>query len=179
MKLVCLLIEELTYELRIRGVNTNRDIVSKHKILARALEKERFRAVEFIDPDYNVETERVAINNTLESVNSLIAEFEGPASDSLCKRIKSRLTHVTNRVKRLQIAEDASEEIKTYKNETYATCLEYEADLQEHIVEERPLLNSGTPTTEQSVLVHTPAPQNRYQSINGTSNLTGIVVHLE
>lgn len=158
IKPIYLLIEELNYELRIRGVNTTRDIPAKRKILGRAFDKERFRPLDLTDPDFNFESEQEAINNTLESVNSLILEFEGPTSDSLYKRIKSRLIHVTNRVKRMQIPENASEEIKTYKNESYATCLEYEANLQERVTEERPLLNLDTPIAEHSVLVQSPAP---------------------
>lgn len=49
LKLVHLLIEELNYELKIRGVNTTRDISAKRKILARTFEKERFRLLELTD----------------------------------------------------------------------------------------------------------------------------------
>lgn len=95
MKPVHLLSEELNYELRIRGINTTRDIAAKRKILSRALEKERFRPLELIDAAFSFESEKEAVDKTLESINSLILEFEGPASDSLHKRIKSRLIHIT------------------------------------------------------------------------------------
>lgn len=158
MKPIHLLCDELNYELKIRGIVTTRDISAKRKILARALEKERFRPLQLADNEFDFENEQQAINNTLESINTLILEFEGPASDSLCKRIKSRLIHVTDRVKRMSIPE-GDEIAKVYKNETYATCLEYEATLQEKIVVEQPLLNLESPAIEHNLqVIHTPVP---------------------
>lgn len=158
MKPVHLLSEELNYELRIRDIITTRDIPAKRKILTRALEKERFRPLQLLDAAFNYESEKAAVDKTLESINSLIQEFEGPASDSLYKRIKSRLIHITGRVKRMPIPE-GDEAAKTYKDESYATCLEYEAILQERITVEQPLLNLKTPTLEHNLqVIHTPVP---------------------
>lgn len=187
MKPIHLLCDELNYELKIRGIVTMRDIPAKRKILARALEKERFRPLQLIDENFNFEGEKQAINSTLESVNTLIVEFEGPASDSLCKRIKSRLIHVTDRVKRMPIPE-GNEEAKIYKNETYATCLEYEATLQEKIIVEQPLLNLETPSLEHNLqVIHTPVPVNAktvavYKwnvKFDGDSHNSSVVAFLE
>lgn len=59
-----LLIQELNYELRIRGVESSRDVNDKRKILSRLLVKERGRDILLTDPLFNFKTEEVAITNT-------------------------------------------------------------------------------------------------------------------
>ncbi|KAJ8975115.1 hypothetical protein NQ317_000957 [Molorchus minor] len=110
----------------------------KRRILARLLERERTvgGAAEIVDPQFNFDTERDAINATLESIKSLIDEFEGPTSDSLYKRIKSRLAHVSSRVHRMSLDVNLEQyELQLlFKNESYATCLHLDAELHEKVV---------------------------------------------
>lgn len=158
IKPVHLLIDELNYELRIRGIVTTRDIAQKRKILARALEKDRSRNLELSDPEFDYNTERDAINSTLDSIGTLIGDFEGPPTDSSFKRIKSRLTHITERVKRMPIPLDMKEEAATFKNESYASCLELEAKLYERITSDNASVNLETSMVQPQVqLVPTPS----------------------
>lgn len=128
-----LLTDELNYELRIRGVVTGRDLSQRRKILTRCLEREKGRALELSDPEYDYEAETQRINRSLESIRTLIAEFDGPETDSSYKRIKSRLVHVMLRVQRIRIPDEDPAPVKVFKNESYATCLELDADLHEKV----------------------------------------------
>lgn len=136
MKPIYLLHDELNYELRIRGiVTTKKDAVVKRKMLTRALEIEKHRNLNLVDPDYDFETEVNTINNALDSLRTLITDFEGPETDSGYKRIRTRLIYITNRVKRIDTPEEGEdkESIKGFKDESYATCCELEALLHDKI----------------------------------------------
>lgn len=137
LKPIFLLSEELNYELRIRGiVTTRKDASIKRKMLARAIDLERFRNTELVDPEYDFDRETVAINGILESIRQLIDDFDGPVSDSGYKRIKSRLIHVFHRVKRIVVPVDQNKDlVTTFKNESHATCLELDALLHDKIEE--------------------------------------------
>lgn len=146
-KPVHLLLNELNYELKIRNVVTNRSQDDKRKILARLLERERVERLDnLVDPDFNFDSETEVINSTLESIKSLISEFEGPTSDSLYKRLKSRLAHITGRVQRIpKNGDDAQSALQvSFKNESYATCLQLDAELHERVKTENPSINLVT-----------------------------------
>lgn len=134
MRPIDLLSEELNYELRIRGIVSQRkDASQKRKILHKQLEKDRGRnGLEYVDPEYQFESEREVIDRTVDSLTQLISEFDGPESDSLYKRIQSRIIYLTNRVKRIKAVDD-NPEIVAYKNEAYASCLELEVLLGEKV----------------------------------------------
>lgn len=139
----CLLVEELNYELRIRGVQTSRDVNDKRKMLGKLLDKERNRNVEIEDPNFIFDTERLAIDTTLENIKQIVREFEGPATDSTYVRVRARLAHVTARIRRMALTPEHGQEAITFKNEAYATCLILEAELDEHVTRD------GTQTTNQ------------------------------
>lgn len=139
-----LLMSELDYELRIRGIVTGRkDASQKRKMLAKILEKDRGReGMALTDPEYNFDNEVQVIDATTESIKTVIADFEGPESDSTCKRIRSRIIHVTDRVKRIQIPDnDDAPRVTEFKNESLANCLELEVLLDEKISKEAPLVD--------------------------------------
>ncbi|KAG5872091.1 hypothetical protein JTB14_006437 [Gonioctena quinquepunctata] len=96
-----LLVSEINYELKIRGVVTSRDVHEKRKILSKALQKERNRDIVYVDPDFDCDTERVAVQATLDSIREMIQDFEGTTSDSVYCRAQTRLTHIINRIKRI------------------------------------------------------------------------------
>lgn len=75
----------------------------------------------------------------MNAIPALIDDFEGLSSDSLFKRITSRLLHITDRVKRMPIPDDKRDNATHFKNEAFATCLELEAKLYEN-VKEKPIL---------------------------------------
>lgn len=139
MKTNHLLVSELDYELRIRGIVTGRkDAGQKRKMLAKILDKDRGRVgVVLTDPEYNFDNEVEVIDATIESIRAVIADFEGPESDSTCKRVRSRIIHVTERVKRIQIPNnDDATRVTEFKNESLANCLELEVLLDEKITKE-------------------------------------------
>lgn len=163
-----LLIDELNYELEIRQTITQRPMNEKRKILCRLLEKERMKPGCLIDMssyDKPFEQECTEINFSVDSIKTLISDFEGSASDSLFKRIKSRLFHVLGRIKRVPLPsvedEDVLRRARTFKNETYATCIQLEADLHERVQPSRAaspnLLGFGDPSSFQPI-INVPAP---------------------
>jgi hypothetical protein len=139
-----LLADELTYELRIRGITTSRNQDDKRKLLARALSKELGRPDEYFlslhDAEYDHDTEVQAIEDTLESIRTILTEFEGTAEDMIFKRLKTRLTHLSFRIRRMRRERDAE-----YRNEAYATCLLLEADLHDKAAEASPVTVEAPP----------------------------------
>lgn len=168
MKPIHLHIEELNYELRIRGILTTRkDVTIKRKMLNRRLDTERGRDIEFFDPEYNIDTEQTIINDTLNQLRALIDEFNGPESDSGFQRIRSRLIHMINRVKRIRIpVDDEDNVVQLFKNESYATCVELEALLFDSIVQEPLLSNSNdTNNSQNTVQSSTSRMSNNFQTV--------------
>lgn len=150
MKPIHLLQEELNYELRIRGIITTRkDASVKRKMLARALESERFRNITLVDPEYDSVQEIKTITDTLDSIRNLVVEFEGPENDSQFRRIKSRLICITNRIQRLIVPEEDGDVLKSLKNESLATCLELDALLYEKVATQASTSPSGNTTIVQ------------------------------
>lgn len=139
MKPIHLLTQELNYELRIRGIVTERKEASqKRKMLARLFERDRDRVnIVLEDPEYNFDNERRVIDETIESIKNVISEFEGPESDSTYKRIRSRIIHISNRVLRIKIPNDEqAAEVLEFKNESKANCLELDVLLEEKVKRE-------------------------------------------
>lgn len=185
-----LLAAELNYELRIRGVESNRDVNDKRKILSRLLARDRNgnRECKLEDPKYDFETERAAIVNTLDSIKAAVQEFEGPATDSAYARLQSRLIHVTERVKRIVVPDQDGEDVALFKNESYASCLTFEAELDERVAIEQnpanvsitaPIVNSTTGTVR---VQESTKPANIYKwdvKFDGTSKTLGVKAFLE
>lgn len=137
--------DELNYELRIRGVVTQKEVVKRQKILQRALEREVNEPITLIDPDFSFETEKINVNATLSSINAVVSKFEGNESDQSYKRIKSRLAHIIGRVLRMP-CQTNEKDIQTFKQESYATCLEIEAELADRVKQ----FNNFNPTTNST-----------------------------
>lgn len=178
-----LLANEINYELRIRGVVTGRDISEKRKILGRLLNRERGRNLDIRDPEFNFETEREAITSSVENIKSLVRDFEGPATDSLFIRLRSRLIHVTSRVKRMEIVDDADGNHQLFKNETYATCLQLEAELYERVTSDTPAIeHHAQSTTVVQIPAQSPASLQIYKwgvKFDGISQRLGVEAFIE
>lgn len=129
-----LLKDEIDYELRIRNIITTRDVQEKRKILGTAFRKEKKNPVVFNDPNFDFKVDLVQINSTLSSIQALVDEFEGNTSDSMYKRVKSRLAHVGGRIRRMPIDPQVAEQVD-FKNESYATCSLLEAELEEKVID--------------------------------------------
>lgn len=148
-----LLLNEIDYELKIRNVNSRKDRSEKIKILSRLLQRENLGTdiIDLENYDSTFEEERDAINSTIVSITSLVVDFEGNPADTLFQRIKSRIAHVTGRVQRI-IVPEGDDDIRFYKQETYATCLELDANVHDKLVPTTPPPNpnlnfSGRPST--------------------------------
>lgn len=192
LKPKCLLVEELNYELRIRGVQTSRDVNDKRKMLGKLLDRERNRNIAIEDPNFLFDTERLAIDTTLESIRQIVREFEGPPTDSTYVRVRARLAHVAARIQRMALTPEHGQEAQTFKNEAYATCLILEAELDERVTQgdaqgnnqamgltPAPTYNEPGPNV---VHVHSPNPISIYKwdvKFNGTMDAFGVKNFLE
>lgn len=180
-----LLVPEINYELRIRGVITNRDIHDKRKILGKELRREANRNVRIEDPNFVYDTERLEIDATLRSIELLIQEFEGSVTDSAYNRIQSRLIHVSGRIKRMALTDDDGPEAELFKNEAYATCLTLEADLDTRVTVDatQPLTLVNAAPAPTVVTVHEPSKLvdlGRWDiKFDGTRNTVGVKTFLE
>lgn len=136
-KLNHLLLPELNYELRIRSTFTEKPQDEKRKILARLLFKEKQRNFDMSTlevPNFDFASERNEIESTLNSIESLISDFEGPPTDSTFRRANSRLLHLSYRIQRISIVAGPEKDIiLRFKNEAYASSLKLEADLYENL----------------------------------------------
>lgn len=181
-----LLVNEINYELRIRGIETNRDIHDKRKILGKAIQKEKNRNIDLVDPKFVYETERREITVTLESIRQLVQDFEGPITDSVYGRIHSRLTHVIGRIKRMVIIAENGPEAELFKKESYATCLTLEAELDEHVtVDTTQPSTLGTPAPAPTTIVTIPESSKKVDifkwdvKFDAESNTLGVKAFLE
>lgn len=136
--------EELDYELRIRGVITDRPVIDKRKMLSRILDKERSSKIDvlkLVDPNFNFDREKVEISATIESIKNLIVDFEGPSSDSVYLRAQARIAHLSRRIQRLSGEEDADKSKVEFRNEAFASVMLLDADLNDKVKE--PELSMG------------------------------------
>ena len=126
---------EVEYELLIRRVRTSRPVKEKRRLLEHEFLKEKSTPLNICVESLDFETDRGEIETTLESVTTLILEFEsGSITDSLCRRIASRLNHVRGRIMRMPTSETDLDTTRGVRDELYATCLTLEADLRDRIV---------------------------------------------
>ena len=146
---------ELDYELAIRSVITNRTVNDKRKILSKLIKKERDAnkpgsQVHFDEFIYEFRNEETAINKSITTITDAIIDFEGTISDSGYARIKSRIIHLSDRVKRLIIPENDTDGVSNFKQESYATCIKLESDLDDKVI-----TDPQTPTN----ITFSPQPQ--------------------
>lgn len=110
IKPIHLLSQELNYELRIRGIVTERKEASqKRKMLARLLKRDRDRKdISLADSDYIFENERRVIEKTTESIKKSFLNLKLQSPTLLIKEL-DRLYNkyaFTNRVCRIKLTND-------------------------------------------------------------------------
>lgn len=144
MKPIHLTSDELSYELRIRGITTSKkDVTVRRKMLHRRLTTDRGRDIAYADPKYDYDQEKQIIDSTLIELRQLIEEFEGPQTDSTFQRVKSRLIYITYRIQRICIPDNEKQnEITEFKNESFATAIELESILFEKAAESERVNNT-------------------------------------
>jgi hypothetical protein len=74
------------------------------------------------------------------------------------KRLKTRLTHLSFRIRRMRRERDAE-----YRNEAYATCLLLEADLHDKAAEASPVTVEAPPVVATTPILRAPS-----REISGT-----------
>lgn len=152
---------ELDYELKIRSVVSQRNVSDKRKMLGTLLNKENMSRRSVIDDNIvkrlDLVIEERDIHKSLLSIADIISDFEGSAQDSTFLRMKSRLSHVSSRIQRLKI-DDTDAAMKTFKDESYATCLTLESDLHEKISKNTDQPSASFNCSFQQPFVNIPAP---------------------
>lgn len=159
--------KELEYELAIRGVHTTRGVDDKRKILGKLLSKESVKPGCLIDMDnYSVTyaDECSNITSSLDTISTAIIDFEGTVTDSLYKVIKSRISHVIGRVRRMKLPEDNQDIAITFKNESLATALKLESDLTDKVVKKSDDLTTYTTSQNLNPVINVPPPVVTYMS---------------
>lgn len=122
---------EVNYELRIRNVTTtNADMPQKRRFLRRELQKDMARPGVHVyqTPNFTFELEHKEIGDSIESVTAMVNDFDGTNQD-VYKRIRSRINHITGRLKR--IPENISDDISGYRGDNLIIISTLEDDLEE------------------------------------------------
>ncbi|CAG9769703.1 unnamed protein product [Ceutorhynchus assimilis] len=135
-----LLEAELDYELKIRSIHSVKPVSDKRKMFTRLAARERVLPGSEIDMAEYVLThsitplkEKEGIADTMDSIETLIDAFDGDATDSVFRRVMSRLNHVRGRIQRISQVDPQDNSLKKYIQETYGECLKLEGDLHEKL----------------------------------------------
>lgn len=127
---------ELTYEIKIRGIEPPSTVDEKRKILRGLLSQESSERSFFEVVDNYTYVESLGeIRDTLAEVTQLISNFDGAKNSDDFKRINTRLTHVSGRVQRLNSGID---ETKTERQALYREILSLESDFADKLVPSTP-----------------------------------------
>lgn len=150
---------ELDYELKIRLLTSQRTVADKIKIFSRLRKGELAEPGKIINLNVctiSFEEERDGIQRSILSIQNVIDEFDGNASDSAINRVQSRLAHVTGRAQRIPIPENEVEAklVRSYIQEVTSTCLLMEAELFEKI----PADQNVEPLINKPPVIHVAAP---------------------
>ena len=86
--------------------------------------------------EYDFANEEREINRSILSISDNIADFEGTVTDSAFLRIKSRINHLIGRIKRIIIPNENPDDSVKFQNESYASCIKLEADLDDKVITE-------------------------------------------
>lgn len=123
-------INELDYELRLRNIEPTGDVESKRKTLRGLLSQERANRSfgTKLNPFLFAEDKQFILE-TINDLRTKIDEFTG-TQDNLQKRISSRLTHLANRIHRLNLVDDEHHQIKSELN---LQLISLEADLADKL----------------------------------------------
>lgn len=96
-----LLSDELSYEIRIRGISPDGTVAEKRKVLRDAIHQERDGQITICTKNI-VPSEEVCICGTkLDDLLGNIQEFDNNNAENEYKRVKARLIHVSDRLKRI------------------------------------------------------------------------------
>lgn len=172
---------EINYELRIRGVaTTNADMPQKRRFLRRELQKDIARpGVHVYEvPNFSFEAEKRELDESIKSVTALVDDFDG-TNKEIFDRIRSRLVHITGRIKR--IPDNIGEEICGYRGDNLIIAATLESDLEE-IMERHGQGEASSRATPAPIVATTSKsfPVHKWNlTFNGTSNRCSVNSFLE
>lgn len=175
-----LLSDELTFELRYRGVDIgNGTVREKRNLLRDALHKEHLGICAPINVHFDPKSELNICSNKLDELLGNIQEFNMANKDNDYKRIRSRLLHVQGRINRI----DASElDVQTEKNKLYDLCNDLMRALDEtygQVNQSQNLGNNELNPVASISIIDQPnllLPEIVHSQINNTVNNSGNVV---
>lgn len=99
-----LLGDELTYELRVRGLELGSTVAEKRTMLSQAFRRERSGTVGWPDIVLEPAEELSICSAKLDQLMGDVQEFNKANADNEYKRIRSRLLHVDGRIRRLSVS---------------------------------------------------------------------------
>lgn len=106
-------VDELTYELAIRGAPITGNADAKRKALRGLFHREQHnRSLTSLENPYTFETDVKEIRESLADITEAVKQYTGE-SGSKFHRIESRLSHLSGRIGRLTCEEAAQEEIQS------------------------------------------------------------------
>lgn len=119
---------ELSYEIKIRDETVPDTVEEKRRLLNGLLAREKANR-SFSSPinTYSFEEDHLEILNTIQDLGEIINNFNGNKREPVFSRINSRLTHLTNRINRLNIDPDDDQQVQT-KNSLNRDVLLLESD---------------------------------------------------
>ncbi|KAJ8949451.1 hypothetical protein NQ318_007552 [Aromia moschata] len=107
--------EELSYELRVRGLGEGDDltVVDMRAVLRNALHLEKTSlAMKYPSYPYKFAADSAALTANLATINTLVDEFTGMLNDSKYKGIMSKIAHALGRVNRSSPSNEEEKESK-------------------------------------------------------------------
>lgn len=148
--------KELIYELAIRGQTDVGDTDAKRKVLRGLLHREKHnRSLSVPQNNYAFATDVLEIRESISDIKEVLAKYTGEPGNN-CRRLETRLTHLSGRVERL--VTDTDEEVATQK-ELAAEVLVLEGEFASAIKPVSPEVPSApagfsTPLRETSTFSH-------------------------
>lgn len=98
---------ELTYELRVRGVDPVGTVENLRKLLRQTLKAERSNPAHKYPPNpYTFEEDVKGVQETLELLNSLVSDFDESIHGGSYKKINTKIIHVEGRIKRIEYTQE-------------------------------------------------------------------------
>lgn len=144
---------EVDYELRIRNIRAVRkNLDTKRLMLENLIKKSNVKLLSLRDPNFDENTEKVAITNILAELNALVHDFSASKEDTSYLCISNRLISLTNRVHRFIVPDEPKEEkvsLQDFKEDALASCVEIDAKLDLKTIPKLKNIQSTSNSTEK------------------------------
>lgn len=138
---------ELFYEIKIRGTQPQSTVAENRSILRGLLAQEQGnRSLREIKNEIAFSEDEVGLRQSLEDLDAKIQDFKGMMADEEYKRLATRLTLVSGRLKRLNVEDDEeADDQKVVKLELEDMLIALESQLAERVNSVSTPRHSSTP----------------------------------